>query len=99
MQAIQNLGLAVISLLAGFIVDRLGYLYLEIFFIFWLTVALLATIAMWVLDWMKGKYLNMSIKQRKEYESRQRLTEDEVEGEGEGEAEVQAEEPAVQEEL
>ena len=36
MQAIQNLGLAVISIVAGKIVDGSGYLLLEIFFIAWL---------------------------------------------------------------
>ncbi|KAK7483182.1 hypothetical protein BaRGS_00025586 [Batillaria attramentaria] len=36
MQAIQNLGLAVISLVAGLIVDSKGYLVLEVFFMAWL---------------------------------------------------------------
>ena len=36
MQAIQNLGLAVISLTAGIIVDQNGYLILEVFFMAWL---------------------------------------------------------------
>ena len=36
MQAIQNLGLAVISLVAGLIVDSKGYLVLEVFFMVWL---------------------------------------------------------------
>ncbi len=35
MQAVQNLGLAVISLLAGFIVDKYGYMWLEVFFVGW----------------------------------------------------------------
>lgn len=33
MQSIQNLGLAVISILAGMILDTRGYLFLEVFFI------------------------------------------------------------------
>lgn len=33
MQSIQNLGLAVISILAGMILDTQGYLLLEVFFI------------------------------------------------------------------
>lgn len=33
MQSIQNLGLAVISILAGMILDSRGYLFLEVFFI------------------------------------------------------------------
>ena len=44
MQAIQNLGLALITMLAGLIVDQHGYIWLELFFIFWLVVALIATI-------------------------------------------------------
>lgn len=36
MQAIQNLGLAVIALIAGIIVDSKGYLILEVFFMAWL---------------------------------------------------------------
>ena len=33
MQSFQNLGVAVITMLAGVIVDRMGYLVLEVFFI------------------------------------------------------------------
>ena len=33
MQSIQNLGLAVISIIAGMILDTRGYLFLEVFFI------------------------------------------------------------------
>lgn len=33
MQSIQNLGLAVIAILAGMILDTRGYLLLEVFFI------------------------------------------------------------------
>ena len=36
MQSIQNLGLAVISQVAGKIVDQKGYLVLEVFFCAWL---------------------------------------------------------------
>ena len=36
MQSVQNLGLAVISIAAGALVDSHGYLILEIFFIMWL---------------------------------------------------------------
>lgn len=35
-QAVQNLGMAVVSILAGMIVDQLGYLMLEMFFLGWL---------------------------------------------------------------
>ena len=36
MQAVQNLGMAVVTMLAGRIVDDQGYLVLEVFFLGWL---------------------------------------------------------------
>lgn len=36
MQSVQNLGLAVITTVAGIIVDSGGYLLLEVFFLGWL---------------------------------------------------------------
>jgi MFS family permease len=36
MQSVQNLGLAVITGVAGYIVDQAGYLLLEVFFLAWL---------------------------------------------------------------
>ena len=36
MQSVQNLGLAVISIVAGKLVDSNGYLVLEVFFLAWL---------------------------------------------------------------
>ncbi|KAJ8313236.1 hypothetical protein KUTeg_009213 [Tegillarca granosa] len=50
MQAIQNLGLAVISLVAGAIVDSSGYLLLEVFFLAWLCVALIASVLLYLMD-------------------------------------------------
>ena len=50
MQAIQNLGLALCNMLTGLIVDQEGYIWLELFFIFWLAVALICTIAVWLID-------------------------------------------------
>lgn len=35
-QAVQNLGLALITMVTGLIVDHYGFLMLEIFFIVWL---------------------------------------------------------------
>ncbi len=69
MQAIQNLGLAAIALLAGLIVDHHGYLWLEVFFIFWLALATIATVALWLVDqYSNNGFLNMSAEQRKVYE-------------------------------
>ena len=51
MQAIQNLGMALITMMSGSVVDNMGYLWLEYFFIFWLAIALLGTLVIWVMDY------------------------------------------------
>ncbi|XP_055593267.1 major facilitator superfamily domain-containing protein 1-like [Uranotaenia lowii] len=63
-QSVQNLGLAVISMISGLIVDKGGYFMLEIFFIGWLVVSLLATIVIWLYDANNDGLLNMSTKDR-----------------------------------
>lgn len=60
MQAIQNLGLAVISLLCGIIVDKKGYLILEVFFLACLSIALIAAVALYLIDQAKVLNLNLS---------------------------------------
>ncbi|KOC71151.1 Major facilitator superfamily domain-containing protein 1 [Habropoda laboriosa] len=73
-QAVQNLGLAIVSILAGIIVDRGGYFMLEIFFLGWLWIALITAIAMWVLDVAtNGGYLNMTPGQKEQYEKSESL--------------------------
>ncbi|XP_012262460.2 major facilitator superfamily domain-containing protein 1-like [Athalia rosae] len=68
-QAVQNLGLAVVSILAGMIVDSGGYFMLEMFFLGWLCVSLIATIAIWILDTNStGGYLNMTPAERDAYD-------------------------------
>ncbi|XP_071084456.1 lysosomal dipeptide transporter MFSD1-like isoform X1 [Haliotis cracherodii] len=64
MQAVQNLGLAVISLVAGIIVDSKGYLILEVFFMAWLCMALIAAVFLYLVDATRGGKLNMSSKKR-----------------------------------
>lgn len=64
MQSIQNLGLAVISIIAGGIVDSSGYLMLEVFFCAWLCGALISTILLYMNDAAKGGNLNKSTKER-----------------------------------
>ena len=76
MQAIQNLGLALITMLAGLIVDGHGYIWLELFFIFWLVVALVATIAIWLIDISGDGYLNMSIQQREDFDKAKKEAEE-----------------------
>ena len=50
MQAIQNLGMALITMVSGMVVDKMGYLWLEIFFLFWLAIGLIGTVAIWIID-------------------------------------------------
>ena len=77
MQAIQNAGLALITMLAGLIVDHHGYIWLELFFIFWLVVALVGTVAIWLIDISGDGYLNMGIKQRDDFDEAKRKAEEE----------------------
>ncbi|CAK9830720.1 Major facilitator superfamily domain-containing protein 1 [Anthophora retusa] len=68
-QAVQNLGLAIVSILAGIIVDRGGYFMLEMFFLGWLWISLITAILIWVSDVATtGGYLNMTPSQREQYE-------------------------------
>ena len=66
-QAIQNLGLGVVTLLAGMIVDKHGYLWLEMFFMMWLVVGLVCIFAIYIIDCKGTHFLNMGIKAREEY--------------------------------
>ncbi|XP_071453924.1 lysosomal dipeptide transporter MFSD1-like [Hetaerina americana] len=67
-QSLQNLGLAVITMAAGSIVDKGGYFLLEVFFLGWLCVSLVITIMIWILDSMSTGILNMSATDREVYE-------------------------------
>ncbi|XP_063236220.1 major facilitator superfamily domain-containing protein 1-like [Bacillus rossius redtenbacheri] len=70
-QALQNLGLAVITLIAGYIVDTSGYLFLELFFLGWLCLSLIIVIVIWILDANSTGILNMSASERDEFEKNQ----------------------------
>lgn len=70
MQAIQNLGLAVISLTAGIIVDKNGYLILEVFFMAWLCLALIASVLLYLWDASNGGKLNLSARTRHLHEAK-----------------------------
>jgi len=65
MQAIQNLGTALIVMAAGQISDSYGYLWLEVFFLGWLVLSLLSTVCLWICDCSTTGYLNMSVQNRK----------------------------------
>nr|XP_058971250.1 major facilitator superfamily domain-containing protein 1-like isoform X2 [Pocillopora verrucosa] len=74
MQSIQNLGLAVISQVAGTIVDLKGYLVLEVFFCAWLCIALIASILLYLVDASRGTGLNLSTLERKKLAAQSRVT-------------------------
>uniref|UniRef100_A0A671U2A6 Lysosomal dipeptide transporter MFSD1 n=1 Tax=Sparus aurata TaxID=8175 RepID=A0A671U2A6_SPAAU len=55
MQSIQNLGLALIAMAAGAILDNRGYLFLEVFFCTCICFALMAVVTLYFVDYLKGK--------------------------------------------
>lgn len=63
-QSVQNLGLAVVSLLTGMIVDKFGYFMLEMFFLGCLFVSLIASVLIWVVDSANKGTLNMTPTER-----------------------------------
>ncbi|XP_041068591.1 major facilitator superfamily domain-containing protein 1 isoform X2 [Carcharodon carcharias] len=60
MQSIQNLGLAVIAIAAGSILDSKGYLFLEVFFCACLCVALIAVVVLYFVDLLSEGDLNVT---------------------------------------
>uniref|UniRef100_A0A6Q2Y092 Lysosomal dipeptide transporter MFSD1 n=1 Tax=Esox lucius TaxID=8010 RepID=A0A6Q2Y092_ESOLU len=57
MQSIQNLGLALIAMAAGSILDQRGYLFLEVFFSACVCIALIAVVMLYFVDYLRGKAL------------------------------------------
>jgi len=70
-QSIQNLGLAVITILAGIISDKSNgeHMWLQLFFMGWLTIALIATGVMWAYNNKSRGNLNMTPQQRAQFVS------------------------------
>ncbi|KAJ6669405.1 hypothetical protein lerEdw1_008214 [Lerista edwardsae] len=64
MQSIENLGLAVISIAAGTILDSQGYLFLEIFFSACLSLSLVASVTLYFVNLFRGGDLNWSASKR-----------------------------------
>ncbi|KAG7471083.1 hypothetical protein MATL_G00120700 [Megalops atlanticus] len=60
MQSIQNLGLALISMAAGAILDNRGYLFLEVFFCACICLALIAIVMLYFVNYLRGGELNLS---------------------------------------
>ncbi|XP_049432255.1 major facilitator superfamily domain-containing protein 1 isoform X3 [Epinephelus fuscoguttatus] len=60
MQSIQNLGLALIAMAAGAILDTKGYLILEVFFCICICFALMGVVTLYFVDYLRGGDLNRS---------------------------------------
>ncbi|XP_064009008.1 major facilitator superfamily domain-containing protein 1-like isoform X3 [Pogoniulus pusillus] len=64
MQSIQNLGLAIIAIAAGMILDTKGYLFLEVFFSACVCLSLTAVVMLYFVNHLTGGELNWSAKKR-----------------------------------
>ncbi|XP_025913555.1 major facilitator superfamily domain-containing protein 1 isoform X11 [Apteryx rowi] len=64
MQSIQNLGLAIIAIAAGMILDTRGYLFLEVFFSACICLSLIAVVMLYFVNHLTGGDLNWSAKKR-----------------------------------
>ncbi|KAK8784744.1 hypothetical protein V5799_008891, partial [Amblyomma americanum] len=60
MQSVQNLGLAVIAMVSGMIVDSSGYFILEVFLMAWLCCSLIACLLLLIVNAKQGGVLNRS---------------------------------------
>ena len=72
MQAVQNLGLALVTIVSGVIVDRAGYLVLEVFFCACLCLSLIAGILLYVVDSAPGGRLNLAAWTRNKLEQKEK---------------------------
>ncbi|KAJ1088043.1 hypothetical protein NDU88_001202 [Pleurodeles waltl] len=60
MQSIQNLGLAIVAIAAGAILDARGYLFLEVFFIACMCLALISVVVLYFVNQLTRGELNLS---------------------------------------
>ncbi|XP_062521615.1 major facilitator superfamily domain-containing protein 1-like [Corticium candelabrum] len=81
MQAIQNLGLAVVAIVAGKILDEKGYLVLLVFFMACLCATLLSSVLLYIFDVARGGVLNLSAKARIKYEEKKKIQKEKEEEE------------------
>jgi len=75
LQAVQNLGTALITMAAGTIVEEYDYYYLEVFFICWLVVAFLSSLFIWFADCANNGYINMSVGDRLKHDRERQAAE------------------------
>ena len=85
MQSIQNLGLGVVSIVAGKIADGSGYLILEVFFSGCLCLALLSSVLLYMWDSVKKGGLNCSARERELNKLKKEAMKDVIERETEKE--------------
>ncbi|KAI6645722.1 Major facilitator superfamily domain-containing protein 1-like [Oopsacas minuta] len=76
MQAIQNAGLAIISIVAGVLLDQYGYLVLELFFCMCLCVTLLFCLTLYFLDLGNAGILNRTSCSKKKAERLEQVKDD-----------------------
>lgn len=72
-QAVQNMGLAVVIIAAGVIVDKYGYLMLEMFFLGCIFISLIAAVFIYIIDSANNGILNMSPNMRESTKSQRRV--------------------------
>lgn len=77
MQSLQNLGMSVIPVAAGAIVDSSGYLFVEVFYMALLCVTLVSGIVLCILDSVSGNKLNLSARARSKAEKHKKEEEEE----------------------
>ncbi len=73
MQSLLNVGLTLITMASGHIVDVFGYRWLEMFFAGCTAVSIACIAAMWVMDAGGDGYLNMGVAEREAYEQQRRI--------------------------
>ncbi|XP_030237357.1 lysosomal dipeptide transporter MFSD1 [Gadus morhua] len=76
MQSIQNLGLALISMAAGAILDNRGYLFLEVFFCACICISLIAVVVLYLVDFLQAGEMNLSAAARARLYEETRLQEE-----------------------
>ncbi|XP_059159546.1 major facilitator superfamily domain-containing protein 1-like [Physella acuta] len=84
MQAISNLGLGAVFILAGLVLEKFGYLILGVFFLALLCLCLIAAILLYIADLNKGSHLNNSTKERLLKKTKQKSTEQKIQLSSEG---------------
>ncbi|CAI9547163.1 unnamed protein product [Staurois parvus] len=70
MQSIQNLGLAIIAIVAGVILDSHGYLFLEVFFSACICCAIIAVVMLYFVNLLRGGDLNLSTWEREKLQKK-----------------------------